>query len=156
MTYDLEDILADLKAVLVANLNTKLTAITAIKGDSISLPSVDSEAYLLQTLNEKVVQYNPFILYGVSDIRTEGTGPHTLENFVLQIILCHCDLDQDAAMSKRMFRYGRAIKEVLQDNWHMANKIKTRVEALPPAEFKMQNSSDSHRCVGVNLYCAIA
>lgn len=156
MTYDLEDILVDLKAALVANLNTKIAAIGTIKGDSLSAPTIDSDAYFLQSLGEKVANFNPFIFYGVSDIRADGIGPRAIKNYVLQVVLCIQDFDQDGGMSNRMFRYGRAIEEVLEENWVLANKIKMRIEALPPADFKMQNTSTMYRCVGANVYCAIA
>jgi hypothetical protein len=73
MKYDLENLLDDIETVLKTNLNTKITQLNTEKSDAIVLRSVPSQAYFFETLDQRVANYNPFILYGIEEIETVST-----------------------------------------------------------------------------------
>lgn len=155
MKYDLEQILADIKTTLLSDFNTKLTAITTEKNDSISLPSIAAEAYCLQSLNKLMLNYNPFIWYGVGNIVAQGLGPLTKKDYTLSVVVIHQDFDQDDKLQNRMFRYARALEEVFSENWIIQNRIKCRIEEVPPSFFKMQNSNKDYIASGINIFTSL-
>jgi len=151
--FDIESLLAEIETFMKDNLNTKLLAIDAEKNDGIVLKPVDSTAYFFQTLNEKVVNLNPFIFYGVDDIDTVSDGPGTLEDITIGVILVLADDAEDDTVARRMLRYNRALKELFADNFDKTtNKVKLSVKAYPPTQFTSEvNSSKPSRAAAITL-----
>ena len=87
MAYDLELLMDDVKSILTSNLNTKISAINTEKSDSTTLLTVDNDAYFLQDLDHRSVNYNPFVFYSCEDIDGTGFGPNTPQEFLINIIL---------------------------------------------------------------------
>lgn len=148
--YDFENLLDDIKTILANNLNTKIIAINARKNDSISLETVDSAAYFLQTLDAEVINYNPFIVYAVEEVSSEGQGPYTRDELTISVSLVAADTNIDVNMSKRMFRYLTALKEVLQENWTTNNNnAKLKIKGIPPIDLQLLNTTATYRAVTI-------
>jgi hypothetical protein len=148
--YDLESLLTDVETVLKNNLNTKLASIDTEKNDGITLRTVNSNAYHLQTMDQKNANFNPLILYGVDDNDAQPIGPANAHSYNISVVLVLADNGSDAAFNviKRLLRYQRAIKEVFQDNWTILNKAtRLKVSELAPD----LNSSEEYKFVGVRL-----
>lgn len=155
--YDLEAICDDIQAILEENLNDKIEEIDNEKGDDIKLKPVNSEAYFFQTLDERVANYDPFILYGLDDMNAEGIGPATAEKPIINVVLSLVDNGQVGSIGKRVLRYQRAIKETLQDHWDQSGQsMKFRVTGLVPVEYRMLNSSNTYRAIGVTIETELA
>ena len=134
------------------NLNPKITALNTEKADSISLTPVASNAYVFPSLNGTTLNYDPFIFYGIQDIRsdTETGYGHTLESVDVVVCLVKADMGQDVDIGNRMLRYHRALKEVIEDGFdENRNGIKLKVSSLVPIEFTLMNSAQLFRAVGV-------
>jgi hypothetical protein len=149
---DAELFLSRIEALLKADLNSKIEAITTEKGDSLELQPIQSEAFFFQTLGERAVNYNPFVLYAIVDGQDEGMGPMTRENWVAEVVILVVDGGQDGAIGKRILRYRRALKEVFQDNWDKIGfGLKLRVKSLSPVSLQLANSDETYKMVGVQI-----
>lgn len=155
--YDTEDFLDNIKAVLIANLNTKLAAIdTAKTQDTLSLPQVQTAAYAFQGLNEEVINFDPFIIYGVESIATIPQLQGSATDITASVVLVLCENGKDE-IDRLMLRYSRALKEVIEENYQSVGKgIKMLVSEFMPISFKFLNSDDSYKAVGININATIA
>ena len=150
--YDIERLIDDLVGLVKTNLNTKLTEITIEKGDSLTLKSVNDSAYIIQSMNQKIINFDPFIWVIVNNPESDGIGPHTALTVPVDIVILVKDQNQDQNLYKRMFRYGRALKEVIEDNWEKISfGIKLKVNSLAPAPVVLFNTSDPYKAVGVQV-----
>lgn len=150
---DIETVLAEVLAILTANFNTRLAAITTEKADDITLAAIDSGAYFFQDLNGKTANFNPFVLYQVSSIETsEDEMGHTLTSLRLVVAVVLADEGQDETVARRLFRYGRALREVLEENWELPKSAaKLSIISQVPIAVALTDSSELHRAIGVTL-----
>jgi hypothetical protein len=156
--FDIETALNNVKQLLQANLNTKLAAIDAEKADGITLAQIPSGAYILQSLDQAVAaQFNPFVLYGIDKIDSNGIGPSTAKSFTVSVIIIVADPGSDPTILTRLLRYLRALEEVFEDSFGTAlqREIVT-VESLEPVQFRLVNSNDDCRAIGVSLKFTIS
>jgi hypothetical protein len=153
--YDLERLLTDFKAMMVARLNIKLAEITAEKGDSITLAQVTSDAYFFQTMPPGATQPNPFIVYGLGEPETEGIGPATVKAWPIEVSLCLLNPGSDPNIAKRVLRYSRALEELFHEGWaDIPQSITLKVESLAPIEFKWRNQL--FQATGLSIKAVVA
>lgn len=153
---DIETIIDDIKAYLVANLNTKLTEIDTEKGD-FSLAAVDTtNGYVLLTLDLEAVNVDPFVFIGIERIRTNGIGPASSQDISINIILTLGDHGNDNFYIRRLFRYQRALMEVLQKGWaKISRSDKLELTNIEPIAYQLANSSTWYRAIGVQISTTI-
>ncbi len=154
--FDFEDILESVKQIIVNNFNTKLTALTTDKGDGIVLPPVNANAYFLQSLDESIANFDPFITYGLEDIESVSLGPKTSEKFFISVVIVLSDRGR-TDINKIMFRYSRALKEIFEENWQIndyGSKINVTRSTVVP--FEALDSSASYKAVGIEIEINIA
>lgn len=164
MNTDLEVILDEIKGALQTTLNIKIAAVTAEKaasdlanGISVTLKPIDSRAYFLQTLNDAIANYDPFILYGLDDPRGFGIGPATGKNYKITVAICVSDTGQDKEIARRMFRYSRALEETIEFYFAgIKSGFKLTVESLAPTAFTLMNTTNDYRAIGVSITVGIA
>lgn len=159
--YDLEDMLDDIEALLKANLNTKIEAITAAKsaaGKSVTLPTVRDEAYFRQNWTDNILNYSPAIFYGVETIQASGSNSATVEVYKFFVEALFVDNGMDTDGERRLFRYSRAIKEVFQEKFDaLPWGTKINIETVRPISFKLdQDSSEEVKAGGVSIITALA
>ncbi len=157
--YDIENLLVDIKAFLVANLNTKLTAIDSDKADSITLAQVDSSAYFFQNLSKAAVaNYNPFVLYGIDEIPKQlGIGPATIKEYTLFVIVVLTDSGNDPDSLKRLLRYQRALTELFEESWNrVGGSVRFKVSGLVPIPLSLLDDNRISNVIGVNLDVALS
>lgn len=153
--YDVERLLSDIQSLYSSNLNTKIGAINTEKNDSISLKTVDSNAYFTD-LNGKQVNYNPFVLYSIENITAKSQNGMTIKDVLVSVVLVVEDQGEDVSIYNRMLRYGRALEEVAQDSFTLIeNAVKLEVHALPPVYFQAVNSTEFYRAVGVQIAASL-
>lgn len=153
--YDIEDFLDDLLAAMQANLNASITAVNSEKNDSITLAAINNDAYFLQSMNERVANFDPFVFYGYVDPQTKGIGGASAHTYTIQVIITMIDR-QDSEASKRIFRYGRALEDLFHSKFDKIgqNRIQ-KITSLEPVPIVLGNSSDLYRAIGVNLEVAL-
>lgn len=151
--YDIERFLADVKSFLQSGFNTAIVAMNAEKNDAVVLGQIDSAAYFLQTLNDKVVNYSPFIFYGEGNVIAEGIGPATRKQYSVDVVLVLVDnAEAQDAVPVKLFRYRRILEELFENNWAtMKSSVKLKIQSLSPIAFNLVNSSADYRAIGITL-----
>mgnify|MGYP007071571673 CR=1 FL=1 len=158
IVYDVEDLLDDIQAFVKANLNTIIDEINSEKDDGIDLKHVDNDAYFMQELNSKQANYNPFILFGVSNIETISNGYDAAANISIEVILIFEDTNGlEANIPRLAFRYNRALRDVIRNNWSQRVQAgKLVMEDLLPVPYTSLNNSKKTRATGVKIITSIA
>lgn len=154
--FDIEAFILAVEAKVKADLNTRLAAITTEKGDSLSLPTVHASAYSLVSLNQELMNYDPFVWIPLAGIET-GTpnpqiGPYTVQRVELSVLVVKIDSREDNDNWKRLLRYQRALREILEEGFaKIRNGYTVRVTSMRPETVRLQNSTVVHHLVGVSL-----
>jgi hypothetical protein len=154
--YGIEEFMTDVEAFLKQKLNTKITEINTEKGD-FALDLISDDAYLLQTWNDRLANFNPILFYRVANVNSDGNGPALRKAYSVDVVVILEDVGQDDNIAKRLFRYSRALEEIFITDWAtMKNSVKLKVDSLVPVSFKLVNSSEDYRAIGVTLDFTIA
>lgn len=160
MAYDIEGFLSDLKACLVANLNTKLASIDSEKGDGITLAQVNSGAYILQDVSGGVPVHNPFLVYGEADDPvTESLGPTSAVKYTVFVELALADPGHEGdAIKNRLLRYRRALMEVVSENWDSIGRMKqkVRLKGTSPTPWFNEDGKIGGRAIGLEIEVTLA
>lgn len=149
--YDLESILDDVKTTITSNIGAKITAINSEKSDDAVLVSISNDAYFLQSLDEEVVNKDPFVVYGIEDIESvyqHGNSSEILSIYVAIVISDNGRKD----INRVLFRYQRILKEIFEENFqnnNFSNKIS--VTRLTPVAFDAFDSSAQFKAIGIIL-----
>ena len=156
MAYDLENLMRDVKAIMVDNLNTKINAINSEKSDSTTLLTVDNNAYFLQELDSATINYNPFVFYTCEEIDGSGFGPNTPQEFLINCILILADQSAYSDIPTRMFRYLRAFKEIFEENFSIkSNSNFISINQITPIPLTGLNEQQEFRATGIQIRTSI-
>lgn len=156
MKFDEEQLLLNLEATLKAKLNTKIASINAEKNDSIVLATISDNAFIMDS-DDKESNYNPYIIYMITDQTSESRGPGTSENLVINIALVFSDSGQDKSIVRRMLRYRRCLREVIEENFRKISPCdQATIESLPLLSFQRSSSSMMSKVVGINIITSIS
>ncbi len=116
--YDVEKLLFDVKAFIVANFNTKLTEIAVDKakdsGNTVlnpALKTLNTDAIDLLSINKRNIAYDPFLI--IQLVRKES--PQNLGQNSVEIAIMLSMVDpHDYTGEIRMLRYLRALEEIFE------------------------------------------
>lgn len=156
--YDIEDVLDELDAFMKANLPAEIAAINAEKGNAPVLVAPANSAYFFQTWNDKILNANPAIFYGLQEVESRGVGPATVQVLKIFIDIIVLDNGQDNLTTKRVFRYTKAIQRLVEKNWDkkFSGMQKTKISVMNPFAFKTNlDSADEYKIGGVLLETGI-
>jgi len=156
MKFDLECFLDNLEQFLKDKLNDRLIAIDAEKNSGWTTELVDPEAYVFQSLDNMPVNFDPILFYGVSQMPSKGIGPATAKNPKIEISVIKAD-DEVKTIGKKLLRYQRALEEIFEENFYKINNVRPKIEisSLQPISFKMQNSGEQFRAIGIEIELSI-
>ncbi len=155
--YDLETFLTDIKDLLVANLNTKIAAITSEKNDGLTLDTINNLAYHMQGMDGPQANFDPFVYIGVVNIEGESQLLNTITQPDVMVAVVIADEGMRTEMWKVLLRYQRALKEVFEENFDFANGVgKLTIKSQVPIELQLLNNSFSHKAIGVSLKADLA
>lgn len=154
--YDLEDCLDDFETLLKTKLNTKIAEIESekvAKSKGINLEQVSGDAFFRQTWSDKILNYNPAIFFGIENLDPVSGGEITAERVTIFIECVIVDGGNDTNTHRRVNRYSRAIKELIEQNFdsiEYGSKIK--VETVRPTSFKLElDTSEEIKVGGVSV-----
>ena len=122
MDYKIENFIYDLEANLKANLTSYIDAINTANGDSL-LEAFADESYFIQTLDERVANYNQFIILQAGNpALNSGLGGAVALTYPLAVYLSF-DAGNSDVGAKRLFRYLDALMECVMENfWKVSSK----------------------------------
>lgn len=150
---DEEVALYNVQQMFVDNLNAKIDAINTEKNDATILEHIDtSNGYAMLTLDEKLMNVDPFLAILIDDIRTVSIGAASESAIDLLCVVIKEDMGEDPQISKKMLRYMRACKEVVEE--HFSDKLGTgqvQIANLAPMYLRGLNTSKRFKGAGVAL-----
>lgn len=150
--FDIETLLSDLETFLKANINTYITNLNTEKNDGITVPTISANAYTLQSWNQSITNYDPFILYGISAIESDSINGGSSEKYTVEVIVIKADNGNDQNIVKKMFRYSRILKDLFEDKFDLvSNKYNITIQSKEPLPFRPENTSQLYQIVGINL-----
>jgi hypothetical protein len=155
--YDIENLIDDLKTVLQSNLPAKITALNLEKGGTMQLETPDSAAYILQSMDAAHAAYDPFIAIGVLDLPPqEGYAGKTCQVAEVGVLAVVADEGNDLEIWRRLFRYQRAIREVMEENFGFnPGQFQLKIQNQVPVALQLINDSWSHKAIGVTVTAEI-
>jgi len=158
MAYDAECLEAELLAIVQNNLGAKLTEISTEKGDSLSLPDIDSADYYSSMVYQEI-NADPFIRYGItaSDPDDQNMTSVTARSYTVIFEVVFMEDFSGDDTRKKAFRYIRALKEVIDANF---NKLRSAsvidvIEVLPTDFVANDDQSTVYKIGGVNITATI-
>lgn len=163
ITYDSEDLMTDVLALMQSKLNAKIASVEAekiAKGlPDTGLQPIAATGYFEQNWGDKNLNINPAIWYGIEQVLSEGIGPATAVTYRIFVDILLIDSGMDTLTKNRIHRYSRALKEVFEENWDrvfkQANVIK--IETVRPIEFKLEeNTSETYKVGGIAITTTLA
>ena len=150
--FDLENMVDEVVALVKAQLNTKIAEINAEKADSVTLATIEATAYSVLSLNNGIMNFDPFVVVYVEDIESQGIGPGTADFITLPVIVVAADMGTDTEIYKRMLRYMRALKEIFEENFQRIEPGNNLIiESVAPQYITGLNTNKRHRGAGVAL-----
>lgn len=150
MKYDLENFATDIRDLLLLRLNEKIQLINVEKGD-FEIKEVSENAYCFQSLDERAMNYSPFLIYGFDDIISVSNGPLNADSVLFSATIIIADDGAKNIMSK-LLRYQRALREVFQKHWdEIGHAQKGEIKSLNPLAFQFANSSHPSRAIGIQI-----
>jgi hypothetical protein len=158
MIFDIEDTILRVETILKARLNTAIVALNTQKNDSIVLKQIGSDAYFIQSMDERMANYDPYVIVAIEDIQSEGLGPYTQHTLSILAAVCVSDQGHDVNISRRMFRYAAALREALELGWSDTggNSQSFKLQSQVPISFQLLNTSQKFRAVGVTVTVGLA
>lgn len=149
---DLECWVDNIEAFLKAHLNSKLVQIDTEKNSGWTTEPVSDEAYIFQSLDNLVVNFDPMLFYGISSVTGESIESANGKIVTVEVTVIKYD-NEDKNIGKKLLRYQRALEEIFQENYIKINSVrqKTKVSSLQPVSFELQNSSDRFKAIGIEM-----
>ncbi len=147
---DVETVIKNIELTLKEKLNLKLIEITTEKNDGITLRPVDDKAYIIQSLDEFPVNFDPALFIGIESINTVGEYSATSKTIRIEVSVILSD-PQDGKNFSRLFRYQRAMEETFLESYFTIKNMreKVKVTSLEPVAFKVLNSTTEFKAIGV-------
>lgn len=148
--YDLEDFVFELRDLMKEKINTKIEQISAEKdarGIGINLPLISDEAHFMHFWDDRILNYNPALMIGVTNIEATGNGPSTAQKYqiFIEVLIADNNLEVDenknGIIFSKIVRYSKAIKELIEENFDkftLGNKV--IIETIRPSQFTLTNS----------------
>ena len=146
--FDAERFVDNVQSIVQTNLGAKLTAITAdfasedaAAGRTITLEDVPSTGYFLNTVTPSP-NVNPFIAIIIDSVAASSAGATPRLEYNFSIVLGHFGLKNQTwdNITRKMFRYVRAIKEVMLENFdkNLGHSKTTLVNIIFNQEFEVK------------------
>ena len=132
-------------------INDELLKIDTERADFVLKPVDIENGIVFQSLNNLPVNFDPTLYYGVDQVDNIGDVESASgETWGIEFSLILSD-PQDRTADKRLLRYQRALKSIFLDNYIKINNMrqKVRVKSLNPISFKLQNTSNEFRAIGI-------
>lgn len=149
--YDIESLVFDIDATLRANINTEINAINTEKADGITIDDITTNAFAVQSLDENIDNFPNFVFTEVQETPAIPIGPQTGMEFRILTLVIASGTENELQSSRRMFRYGRALKQCIEKHWASSNKLgtKVKIEQIPPQDYLSLNASKKFKTVGL-------
>jgi len=149
--FTLETLLDKLADRMKVELQYQIDAINQLN-DDFDLPSLDDDAWIAGSLDERVGNYNEFCFYYVDDLQSIVNGPQVVSSVSIEFDLVTSQRE-DGMDYRRILRYQQALMDAASEVWGKVGKgyDKATITALNPIDIKLFNSSYWSKVIGVRF-----
>jgi hypothetical protein len=158
MKYDIERLEADLLALVKSKLPAKIAEIQAEKADSINLV-VPVDADYFNTTDDEVINRKLSVQHGAVDGLPNSIGPATAEEnrYVFIVYLNELNEGPGGAVRKKLFRYARAFKEILEENFDRFPQVSNmKIQTIAPQAWAENENSPVYKAGGIYIKTSLA
>lgn len=151
---DAEIIVKALSDHAKANLATIIGNINTEKNDGFLMKAPIAGAYLEISLNDKVMNFDPFVFTYIESVTSQVRGPNLSKEWRIGQVIFVAQKAIQLSKGEEYFnlRYQRAMEELGQSAWRTALRgYEFDVEALNPVDVQLQNTTNWHRVFGIEL-----
>lgn len=155
---DAETILIKARQYIMANYEATRSAINTEKADGFNMKAIQSLAFVDQSLNDKVLNYDPFLFCYIDSVSSEVKGPSIAETLKIDCVLFVAGrgLEQSLGESLLNLRYSRLMRELGAGMWRKALPgVEYSMESLNPIDVSLDNSEDYHRVFGISVSVSV-
>lgn len=155
MNYDIEEFIDELEQLIKDDLNTKIAAIDSEKADGITTAPIPDAAISYTLLENVITNYKASMLIRLMSVATESALSANADTWTIELAVIIPDT-YDINTPKRLFRYQRALVEIVQEKFSFTRtKAKVEVAGLAPVDFRIQSSDDNHKAIGIEIRTTI-
>lgn len=155
--FDVESLLIELTGLFKTQLASDIAAINTEKGAPTLMTALDTNAWLMGSLDDSVKNYNEFMFYYVDDVQIVPNGPFLGKTYTLEYDL-FISQKEDFNDYVRVLRYWEAMSRTAKALWDKVGKGYDRptVSLLNPIDVKLNDSSYWHKVIGIRFEFTIA
>jgi len=156
MKFDVECFLDNMEQHIKDNLNDRLASIDAEKSSTWTTEPVNEKAYVFQSLDNMPVNFDPILFYGIAQVPSKSIPGATAKNYKIEISVIKSD-SESKTIGKKLLRYQRALEEIFEENFYKINNVRPKIEvsSLQPISFRLQNSSNQFKAIGIEISFSI-
>ena len=149
--FNIEILLDKLSDKMKSELEYQIEAINQLN-DDIVLDSIEDEAWIAGSLDERVNNFNQVCFYYIDDIQSVVNGPHIVMSTGIEFDLIISQRD-DFMDYRRLLRYQQALINSAAEAWGTVGRgyDKAKITALNPIDIKLFNSSFWSKVIGVRF-----
>lgn len=150
--FDIESFRDYFLQLFLDNLDAKITQINTEKSDDITLESFELAQYV-NDMNDKVMNYDSFILYGLLDITSilNAGAPAGLD-VTMSFEIAFTNLNDSLLAETRIMRYTRALSEVVEENSSNNSQIGSiEVSQYAPITLALNKNSPVMKVGGISI-----
>lgn len=153
---DTEIVFNKLKTFIKANIADLVAVINTEKNDSTVLVSPEANAYVDLSLDNTVVNYDPFIFIFIDSLPSQIVGPNVEKTVRFEVCLFKGRTGKSDEHILGL-RYLRLMEDLGKLAWDKALKgFRYEVETLTPVDVQLANSTKWHRVYGVALTVSLS
>jgi hypothetical protein len=164
-TYDLEDLVADTKAMLLSKLNTEIALVEAEKvaagreasSDEGLLP-IEEDAYFELAWNDVATNKNLCLGIFLGDHEEQGESGFTRTTYTVEVGIVVSGTANDKLATRRLLRYTRALRQTFEKYSGKINNGITResLKTIGPIPFTLNvDSADDCKIAGISFQCVL-
>lgn len=159
MKFDVEKLEDALLALMKAELPAKIAEINTEKADSITLlVPTDSQYFNSTDENSNISNQNLSLQYGLVETDPDSISSATAEDNTYIFLIYFGTQNQKAGiMRKRLFRYIRSFKEVLEENFDRIPFVSNfKIITIRPQAWAENENSPVYKVGGVYIQTSLA
>jgi len=153
---DTEVIYFKLKEFIKANIAAQVALINTEKNDSTTISAPITSAYVDFSLDNVVVNWDPFIFMFIDAMPSQISGPNTEKKVKFEICLFKARSGRTDEHIAGL-RYLRLMEELGKLAWDKALRgFRYEIETLIPIDVQLSNQTKWHRVYGVALTVSLS
>jgi len=156
MKFDIECFIDNMEQHIKNKINDKIIEIDTEKGSTFTTEPINEKAYIFQSLDNMPVNFDPILFYGISQVPSKSITGATAKMYKVEISVIKAD-SESKTIGKKLLRYQRALEEIFEENFYKINNVRPKIEvsSLQPISFRLQNSSNQFKAIGIEIEFSI-